>query len=274
MKDLHELLNRSVILIDKPKGPTSFDIVEAVSKALDVKKAGHTGTLDPNATGLMVIALGEARKAMSVLTGMHKEYIGTMSIHEDVGKETVEKALNEFQGKITQMPPVRSAVARKERVREVFEIELIDKNERNVRFRVLCEAGTYMRKIAHDAGEKMGTGAHLSELRRTKVGPFSTEHSVSPDSLKDMPEDKLRGLLIPIEDALRRLKIPSLTIKNDSVSKIMNGAPVRKDDITGASGNVEEGSCITVFSEEGKLVCLARYIKNGDTVARTDRVFL
>ncbi len=274
MKDLHELLNRSVILIDKPKGPTSFDIVESVTKALNVKKAGHTGTLDPNATGLMVIALGEARKAMPVLTGMHKEYIGTMSMHGDVGKETVEKALMKFKGKITQMPPVRSAVARIERVRERFVIELIGKKERDVRFRVLCEAGTYMRKIAHDAGEKMGTGAHLSELRRTKVGPFSIEHSVSPDSLKDMPEDKLRGLLIPIEDAVRRLGIPSLTIKNDSVSKIMNGAPVRKDDITGASGNVDEGSCITVFSEKGKLVCLARYIRNGDTVARTDRVFL
>ena len=274
MQDLHELLNMSVILIDKPKGPTSFDIVENVSKMLGVKKAGHTGTLDPNATGLMVIALGEARKAMPVLVGMKKEYVGTMSIHGDAESETVERALSEFKGKIKQIPPVKSAVARKERIREVFEIELIEKKERDVHFRVLCEAGTYIRKIAHDAGEKIGVGAHLSNLKRTKVGPFNINHAVSPNSLEGMSNSKLRGLLISVEDAVKKLEILSLTVKNDSVSRIMNGAPVKKEDILESSGDAEEENYITVFSEEGKLICLARYVKNSDTVARTDRVFL
>jgi len=111
---LKKLLHSSVILIDKPKGPTSFDIVEKVSKFLKVSKAGHSGTLDPNGTGLLVIALGEARKAMPVLTGLDKEYIGVMKLHGDIEKEGVTRVLMSFNGVITQMPPVKSAVARRE----------------------------------------------------------------------------------------------------------------------------------------------------------------
>ncbi len=271
---LESLLHNSVILIDKPKGPTSFDVVENVSKILGVRKAGHSGTLDPNATGLLLIALGEARKAMPVLTGLDKEYVGVMKVHGDVDRKRVEDVLSTFVGEITQTPPVKSAVARKPRIRKVHEIEVVEKNERDVKFRVLCEAGTYIRKIAHDAGEKLGCGAHLTELRRTKVGPFNAENSVTIDQLNDMSENTIRQLLMPIEDALEPLKLPRLVIKEDKEKLVRNGAPVKKEFVKEADGNVEEDDYIVVFNEAGRIVCLAKYVSKGDTVARTDRVFL
>jgi H/ACA ribonucleoprotein complex subunit 4 len=271
---LEKLLHSSVILVDKPAGPTSFDIVERVSKILKVRKAGHSGTLDPNATGLLLIALGEARKAMPVLTGLDKEYVGVMKIHGDVDRKLVEEALKSFEGEITQVPPVRSAVARKPRKRLVHEIEVLERDGRDVKFRVLCEAGTYVRLIAHDAGEKLGCGAHLVELRRTRVGPFSVDDSVALMELGKMSGKKLEKVLMPLEDALERLQLPKLVIKSESEVVVRNGSPVRKDFVKSVTRKPKEGEYIGVFNESGKIVCLASYVGKGDTVAKTDRVLL
>ncbi len=271
---LKKLLHSSVILIDKPKGPTSFDIVEKVSKFLKVSKAGHSGTLDPNATGLLVIALGEARKAMPVLTGLDKEYIGVMKLHGDIEKEGVTRVLMSFNGVITQMPPVKSAVARRERERKVHEIEVLEKNGRDIKFRVLCEAGTYIRKIAHDAGEKMGCGAHLIELRRTRVGPFSVDESVSVPGLEEMTGKNLENLLIPLEDALERVGLPKIVIKNESERLVRNGSPVRKDFVDSAPRKLKEGDDVGIFNHGSEIVCLAKFVGKSDITAKTERVFL
>ncbi|UCD02629.1 MAG: RNA-guided pseudouridylation complex pseudouridine synthase subunit Cbf5 [Candidatus Aenigmatarchaeota archaeon] len=271
---LEKLLNRSVILIDKPKGPTSFDMVEKVSGMLKVKKAGHSGTLDPNATGLLVIGLGESRKAMPVLTGLDKEYTGVMELHSDVTRKEVEKVLKEFVGEIIQTPPVKSAVARKPRKRRVYEIEVTEKLERTVKFRVLCEAGTYVRLIAHEAGEKLGCGAHLKDLRRTRVGPFKVEHSIQPVQLKKMSGNTLRQILIPLEEALNMVNVPRIVIKSEHEKLVRNGSPVRRGFVKKVYGKAENGDDIVVFSESGTAVCLAKYVSEGDNVAKTDRVFL
>lgn len=258
----------SVVFIDKPKGPTSFDIVEMVSRMMEVGKAGHTGTLDPNATGVMVIALGEARKAMPVLTGLDKEYEGTIKLHDDIKREKIEKALNSFRGKITQLPPVRSAVARKERERTVHEIEILEFGERALRLRILCEAGTYIRKIAHDLGEAIGCGAHLTELRRTKVGPFVIGECVTLETL-----EKKRYPSLSLEDALHRISLPEITIKNGFEEQVRNGSPIRKEFIKGEKGT-KKGKYAAVFSEKGKIVCLATYLGEESITAKTERVFL
>jgi H/ACA ribonucleoprotein complex subunit 4 len=271
---LEKLMHSSVILIDKPRGPTSFDVVEHVSKILKVKKAGHTGTLDPNATGLLVIALGEARKAMPVLTGLDKEYVGTIKLHGDMERKKVEAALKSFEGEITQVPPVRSAVARKPRKRLVHDIEVLGMDRRDVKFRVLCEAGTYVRLIAHDAGEKLGCGAHLIELRRTRAGPFSVDDSVTLPELEHMSGKKLEKVLIPLEKALEPLKMPKVVIKAEKEALVRNGYPVRRDFVKSSEGIAQEGSHVLIFGGDGRLVCLAEYAPKGDIIAKTDRVFL
>jgi len=271
---LQQLLHSSLILIDKPRGPTSFDVVERISNILGVRKAGHTGTLDPNATGLLVIALGEARKAMPVFTQMNKEYAGTMKVHCDADEKTVEDALLSFKDVITQIPPVKSAVARRPRKRKVYEIEVLQKLGRDVKFRVLCEAGTYIRKIAHDAGEKVGCGAHLTQLRRTMVGPFAVEHAVTPEKLEKMHGSALEDLLIPLEDALGRLGLPGLSISKQAEAHVRNGAPVSADFVTGMSGKPEPGKNVGVYDGNGKIICLAVYTGGKRTAAKTDRVFM
>lgn len=267
-------LGRSIILIDKHKGPTSFDIVEAVSRMLEVKKAGHSGTLDPNATGLLVIALGEARKAMPVLTGLDKEYVGVIMMHGDVSETKLKNAMKSFEGEITQTPPVRSAVARRPRKRTVHEIELLVRDERKVRFRVLCEAGTYIRKIAHDMGESLGCGAHLLELRRTKVGPFSVDDAVTVNELKEMPVSKVMKVLIPLEQGLEMIGLPKIVIKREFEQIIRNGSPVRREFVTSVPKDVDEGGYAGVFNDDGMVICLAMFSGKGEPVARPVRVFL
>ena len=268
------ILNKSVILIDKPAGITSFDAVEIVSKILNVKKAGHSGTLDPNATGLLVIALGEARKAMPVLSGLDKEYIGTMKLHGDTEENELKKALKSFLGEITQIPPVKSAVARKPRKRHVYEIDLLEMRGKDVRFRVKCEAGTYIRKIAHDTGENLGCGAHLIELRRTSVGPFGIEDAIAIPELKKMTEIEVNKILITLEKALEMIRLPKIVIKNEYEPKIRNGSPVRKDFVLSAPKGAKENEYAGVFNEMGGIVCLAKYIDKEGTIAKTERVFL
>jgi len=275
MQTENDLL-RAVILIDKPAGLTSFDVVELVSGFLLVRKAGHSGTLDPNVTGLLLIALGEARKAMPVLTGLDKEYVGVMRLHGDVKDRELSQALMSFQGEITQVPPVRSAVARRPRKRVVHEIEILETKGRDVKFRVRCEAGTYIRKIAHDVGQSLSCGAHLIELRRTKVGPFSLEKSVTVSELEKMPESKVKKILIPLEHALDMIKLPRIVISNEYEQRIRNGSPVRRDFVRSMPkvAGVKENGYVGIFNEQGSIICLARFIGKGDTLAKTDRVFL
>jgi H/ACA ribonucleoprotein complex subunit 4 len=267
-------LERSVILIDKPCGPTSFDVVETVSGLLSVRKAGHSGTLDPNATGLLVIALGEARKAMPVLMGLDKEYIGVMRLHGDVRKAGIEKALKSFEGEITQVPPVRSAVARKPRKRHVYGIEVLKLDGRDVEFGVRCEAGTYIRKIAHDAGQSLGCGAHLIELRRMKVGPFTVEDAVSVDELRKMSGSEAKKALIPLEHALDKIELPRIVVKGEHEPSIRNGSPIRKDFVLEMPEGLEEGRKVGVYNEKGIIVCLAMVTGSGESVAKVERVFL
>ncbi len=271
---IENLLRSSVILIDKPRGPTSFDVVEKVSRLLKVGKAGHSGTLDPNATGLLVVALGEARKAMPVLTGLDKEYAGTMLLHGDVSRLKLEKALDSFRGKIRQVPPVKSAVARKERERTVHELEVTRLKGRSVEFRVLCEAGTYIRKIASDLGEELGCGAHLVELRRTKVGPFKLEGSVTIPELERMTKRAVKSFLVPLEEALEKTGLPRIVIRNGTEPLVRNGSPIRKDFVKSVSGNPKEGEYVGVYDESWRIICLAKFGGESDTVAKTDRVFL
>ena len=262
-----------VLLLDKPKGPTSFEVVERVAKRLNVSKAGHSGTLDPNATGLMLIALGESRKAMPVLMGLDKEYEGTMKLHGDAGTEEIKKSVESFLGEITQIPPVKSAVARRPRKRNVYDIEVLERTARNVKFRVSCEAGTYIRKLVHDAGQDLGFGAHLLELRRTRIGPFGIDEAVKPDA----EEKELYGSMITLEKALERIKLPRITISSKYEGKIRNGSPVRKCFVKSMPEGFADGAYAGIFDPKGRIIALGKFSAmggmKGDTVAKTDRVF-
>lgn len=209
-----------IILIDKAWRKSSFDCVYKVRKALDVKKVGHAGTLDPNATGLVIVCTGRMTKEISKIQELEKTYTGIISIgrttpsfdveskfvseekFEHITEEEILKTRDLFFGIILQTPPMFSAIkqngqplyklARKGRevereAREVtitkFEINKIDLPD--VHFEIRCSKGTYIRVIAHDFGQKLGCGAYLKELRRTRIGEFKVEDALTLDEFKE-----------------------------------------------------------------------------------------
>jgi H/ACA ribonucleoprotein complex subunit 4 len=259
----NQILKKGVVLVDKPKGMTSFDVVEKVCETLGAKKAGHTGTLDPNVTGLMLIALEESRKAMPVLMGMEKGYEGKMLLHKETGKEKIEKTFKKFTGEIVQKPPVKSRVARVERKRRIYSLGVLGIKGREIEFKVKCEAGTYIRKLVHDIGESLRTGAHMTGLRRTKIGPFLSKEAVSLSKLSGKN-------VIPLERVLERIELKKITVKDQAIPKIRNGSPVFPDWIT-KKEKAKENEIVGIFDKSGKIIALGK--PSGEKI-KTDRVFL
>ncbi len=253
-KDIKELLEFGIINIDKPSGPTSFDISDFVRKKLKLRKTSHFGTLDPKVTGVLPIALNRACKLTGFFLGEDKEYIGIMRIHDEIDLEEIEKTIkNKFLGKIIQMPPVKSRVKRQNRQREIKKFELLEKEERNILFRVECQGGTYIRKLLHDLGEELGIGAHMLELRRIRAGIFEEDSTVNLYDFEKAVEEYekgnselLKAILIPAE--IVSLVYPLVEIKNGNLKNILTGKPIYRKDLKKATP-AKKDEIITVFCE-------------------------
>jgi len=240
-KPISELLEFSIINIDKPSGPTSFQVDDFIKKALGLKKTCHFGTLDPKVTGVLPVALERACKLSEFFMRRDKTYVGIMKTHKEIKLEILQKIIDkEFIGKIKQLPPKRSKVKRQERVREIKKFELLEKQGKEVLFLADVEAGTYIRKLIHDLGLRIG-GAHMAELRRTKAGIFSEEDKEWPiinlyefdkaiDEFKKGKEEKLRKILIPAEQAIKKI-MPIVQAKEDNLKQLLIGKPLMKQDL-------------------------------------------
>ncbi|MEM5836736.1 MAG: RNA-guided pseudouridylation complex pseudouridine synthase subunit Cbf5, partial [Candidatus Aenigmatarchaeota archaeon] len=205
-RTIEELIKSCVIIVDKHAGPTSHQVTAWIKEIFGVKKAGHAGTLDPAVTGVLPVALENATKVMPVLMGLEKEYVGVMHLHKEVDENLLRQTVLKFVGKIVQIPPVKSAVARRPREREIKFFDILEIEGKDVLFRIGCEAGTYVRKVTHDIGQKLGVGAHMTELRRIRAGNFTEDQSHSLVEIKDAyefwkegKEEFLRKILIPVE---------------------------------------------------------------------------
>jgi len=286
-RPMEEQIKNSVIIVDKHAGPTSHQITDWVKKIFCVKKAGHSGTLDPAVTGVLPVALENATKAMPVLMGLEKEYVGVMHIHKDVTEELLRETVKKFIGKIIQVPPVKSAVARRPREREIKFFDILEIDGRDVLFKVSCEAGTYIRKLCDQIGRTLGSGANMKELRRTKVGWFTEQQAHSLLEVKDAyefwkagDEKPLRKILIPVEHAVTHVK--KIFIKDSAVDTICNGSPVFVTGITKIQQGIEPGDTVAVCTQKEELIALGiakmdaekmQKLKRGVAV-RTDRVFM
>jgi len=284
---LSELIPRSVINVDKPTGMSSNDVVVEIKKIFDLKRCGHTGTLDRNVTGVLIVALEDATKIMPVLMGLDKEYEGIMYLHKDIELEKLKETISKkFIGKIIQTPPVKSHVARKPRQRKVYSFDILGKNEKNVKFKTKVESGTYIRKLCSDIGKELGTGAQMKELRRTKVGHFLIEESHSLDEIKKAYETwkngietLLREVLMPIEKAIPHVK--KVYVKDDTISYILNGAPVKSLEIIKMDKKIRENEMVGIFSSNDKLIAIGiskddseeMINKKNKSVIKIDRVF-
>jgi len=273
--------------LDKHPGPTSHQVTAWVKDIFGVKKCGHAGTLDPAVTGVLPIALENATKAMPVLMGLDKEYVGVMHLHKEVPEELLRETITRFIGKIIQIPPVKSAVTRRAREREIKFFDILEIDGKDVLFKVGCEAGTYVRKLVHDIGQELKVGAHMSELRRTKAGNFTEEQSHSLVSVKDAyevwkegNEKPLREILIPVEFAILHTK--RIFVKDSAIDAICHGAPVFVSGICRIQKEIVRGETVAVYSLKEELVALGiakmtseeMVKRKAGAAVRTDRVFM
>ena len=262
-RPIENLLNYGLILLDKPPGHTSHEIVSYVKKILGLEKAGHSGTLDPGTTGLLPIGLEEGTKIVPVLLLGPKEYIALARIHNQIPVEKLIRILKEFTGPIFQKPPQRSSVKRQTRIRTIYEMDLLDQFDRLVLLRVLCESGTYIRKLIYDIGEILEYGASMIELRRTRVMGFNDEtkfvrlHDLVDAFFlyKEQNEDnKLRKLILPIETALT--DISAVTIRDTAVDALCHGAQLALPGVVSIPKNLKKNDLVGIYTQKGEIVGL------------------
>tara|TARA_R110002051_G_scaffold234092_1_gene295700 strand:+ start:70849 stop:71550 length:702 start_codon:yes stop_codon:yes gene_type:complete len=227
LKTKEDFLDGQTLLIDKPLGWSSFQVVNAIKwsirRAFELKKikVGHAGTLDPLATGLLIICTGKSTKKINDYQGQEKEYTGTITIGSTtpsydleteidatfpthhITEELIQQTTKQFMGTIQQLPPVFSALKKdgkrlyeyaregvaveiKKRDITITEFEITSIAENDISFRVVCSKGTYIRSLAHDFGKALGSGAHLSSLRRTKIGDFNVNKAITTESFNTL----------------------------------------------------------------------------------------
>jgi len=227
-----------VLIVDKAPGMTSHDVVAIVRRALDTKKVGHCGTLDPLATGLLIVVIGRGTKIQDLLMSEDKEYVGTLKLGEmtdsqdadgqvtetrpvpELSRERVEEAFAKFDGDFYQMPPMVSAIKmggvplykmarqgktieREPRFVHIFAHEIKNIALPEIEFRVVCSKGFYVRTYAFDIGNDLGCGAHLKALRRTKSGKFNLDHAVTIEDLKNKPRAEIAAKILSLPTVSR-----------------------------------------------------------------------
>ncbi len=263
------LFDYGLVLIDKPSGPTSHEVASWVKRILNIEKSGHSGTLDPGATGLLPMGLGESTKALSVLLLGPKEYYSIARFHSNFDRDILEKILLEFHGDIYQRPPQRSSVKRMTRIRRIHEIEYVEENKNLILLRILCQAGTYIRKLIYDIGEIMGSGATMVELRRTRVSHFfEIDGLIKLHDLynafylykKKNDEENLRNVIKPIETCFK--EIPTVVIRDTAVDALCHGAQLAIPGISEISPSIQKDDLVAIYTLKGEIVGLAQSLMN------------
>jgi H/ACA ribonucleoprotein complex subunit 4 len=263
LRTVRELFHNGIIVLDKPAGPTSHQVVAWVKEMLELEKAGHGGTLDPAVTGVLPVALGDAARALQVLLVAGKEYVALMGLHKQVDEKKIREVCESFVGEISQMPPLRSAVKRVRRTREVYYLEILEIQGREVLFRVGCEAGTYIRTLCVDMGKKLGCGAQLMELRRTRVGNIPEDSAVSLQDVKDAfmfwkedgEEEGVRKTILPMERLLE--VVPKLIVRDSAVDALCHGANLAIPGVVELD-EMTAGEIAAVLSLKGEGVALVK----------------
>lgn len=278
-----------IIIVNKPTGITSFDVVSRIRRLYQIKKVGHTGTLDPDASGVLPLCIGKATKVIEYLMDEDKAYrvgllLGAATDTQDatgsiilekpvlVSDEEIETAINSFMGDQEQIPPMYSAVRikgkrlyelarrgieveRSPRPITIYKIDILNIERKSdkvhVTFEVECSKGTYVRTLCHDIGQLLGCGGHMNSLIRTRSGPFMLDDSYTLDDLEEIKSKmKLETALISMDKAL--LKMPSVYISHNNALRLKNGLSVPLGGLT--------ADFIRVYHESGVFLAIGKTI--------------
>jgi H/ACA ribonucleoprotein complex subunit 4 len=258
-RSVDDLLEFGVVNLDKPPGPSAHQVAAWVRDMAGVERAAHAGTLDPKVTGCLPMLLGDATRMAQVFDDSVKQYVAVLELHGPAPAD-LGSVLAEFEGEIYQKPPKKSAVVRRLRSREIYALDALEVEDRRALLRIRCESGTYVRKLCHDLGLALGTGAHMGHLRRTTTGSFDDTDLVSLHDLVDAlawaeegDTDPLREVVQPAERALADL--PSATIAESAAREVAEGAPVYAPGLL-AIDDVVRGDLVACYTPDGAAVCL------------------
>ncbi|WP_338739850.1 RNA-guided pseudouridylation complex pseudouridine synthase subunit Cbf5 [Haloplanus salilacus] len=266
-RDLTARLEFGVVNLDKPPGPSAHQVAGWVRDLAGVDRAAHAGTLDPKVTGCLPIMLGDATRLAPVFLEGRKEYVAVLELH-DRRPADLDDVLAEFEGEIYQKPPRKSAVSRRLRTRTIHAIDILETRDRQVLLRIECASGTYVRKLCHDLGLALGTGAHMGHLRRTATDPFDDRDLVTLHDLADAlavaeegNEGPIREVVAPAERVLGDL--PAVTVAPSAAEQVATGAPVYAPGVLNADES-DPDALVACYTPDGSAVCLGRRVGDPD----------
>lgn len=302
-----------ILNILKPKGISSHKAVSEVRNILNIPKAGHAGTLDPSASGVLLVCIGQATKIVEFLVGMKKHYQGEMilgistdtqdsegkivqkrEVKTDINEKRIKDIFQKYEGTISQIPPMFSAahyqgkrlyhlarkgieVKRNPKKVKIYQFNLINFNQKLnpiVKFEVICSKGTYIRTLCDDIGNELGCGAHLSNLVRKKIGKFCIENSLNLEELK---KNKALGkkCLISIDSALEGLN--KITVKSEATKTVLNGGAISSEQIVGITEMIKtrKNEFVKIFDVKGNLLSIATSVEENrkDIILKPVKVF-
>ncbi|KAK8887240.1 H/ACA ribonucleoprotein complex subunit dkc1 [Tritrichomonas musculus] len=264
-RPLRELLKYGVLNLDKPANPSSHEIVSWVKQILRVEKTGHSGTLDPKVTGVLIICIERATRIAKSQQNAGKEYVAVLKLNEAVEKTDLQKAIQFLTGRVYQCPPLISAVKKQLRVREIMKNELIeyDPEQKLAIMRVSCEAGTYIRVLCEHLGLVLRVGGEMEELRRTRTGNITEEKGmITMHDLLDAQwlldtkgdESMMRRVIRPLEWMLTDYK--RIIVKDSAIDAICHGAKVLIPGVMRISNDIENDDIVVIVSTKGEAIAL------------------
>ncbi|MDH5761842.1 MAG: tRNA pseudouridine(55) synthase TruB [Nitrospinota bacterium] len=286
----------NIVNLYKPVGPSSFSMVQSVKRALNVKKAGHIGTLDPKAEGVLPICLNRSTRLIQFLVSLPKVYLATMTLGvttdsqdatgqvtatgdaSQVTEQEVRQVMTRFQGEQTQIPPMYSAkkkngvplyklarkgitTERKPVILQIYALDFLKKEDNQVTFRVKCSAGTYVRTLCHDIGHALGCGAHMSELVREQVGQFDIQSSLTIEELNHAQGDgTLAQKLLGTETVLDFL--PEVLVVPGYIASIVHGKPLKKGSVMATPDHFRPGTNLRISGDNGQIAAIVDPVVN------------
>jgi tRNA pseudouridine55 synthase len=276
-RSTEQLCAFGVVNLDKPPGPSAHEVSAWTRDLVGTERAAHAGTLDPKVTGCLPVLLGDATRLAQVFLDGNKEYVAVLELH-DRPPADIEQRVAEFAAPLYQKPPRKSAVARRLRVREVYDLDVLEVQDRRALLSVRCESGTYIRKLCHDIGLALGTGAHMGDLRRAGTDPFDDRDLVTLHDLADAlawnaeghpdPPLAVSDVIDPAERALDHL--PAVTIAPSAAREVAHGAPVYAPGVIDADEDARAAAedaaspLIACYTPDGAAICLGRMTGDPD----------
>jgi predicted rRNA pseudouridine synthase len=277
-EELNYLLNFGFVFIDKPIGPSSHEVSAYIKKLFGLKKTGHLGTLDPKVSGVLIIGLNKATRLLRFITNKNKTYVGVMKVKSPPSSiDEVQKIFNKFIGKITQIPPKESAVAKREREKEIFSFKALELEGNKILFQTTVQAGTYIRTLCVDVGKFFGSGK-LLELRRIASGNITEFDCINLQELTDAWKFCLKNqdftlikrLINPYD---KIILLPKIIIKEEAYESVCRGLPLAKTEVAAAEA-FSSNSYVAVLNKQKRLIAigLAKLNVNFDLANPNDKI--